>query len=51
MIERISAVTLATHNTGHAVRFYASLGFGILYGGEASPLTSTSRWPRLSCRR
>ena len=40
MIEGISAVTLATHDMRRAVRFYCSLGFDILYGGEASSFTS-----------
>ena len=34
MIERISAVTLATHDMQRAVRFYRMLGFELLYGGE-----------------
>ena len=33
MIEGISALTLATHNMARAVRFYAALGFDLLYGG------------------
>ena len=32
MIESISAVTLATHNMPHAVRFYRVLGFEIVHG-------------------
>jgi len=40
MIESISAVTLATHDMSRAVRFYVSLGFEMLYGGEASSFTS-----------
>ena len=40
MIDGISAVTLATHDMRRAVRFYCSLGFDILYGGEASSFTS-----------
>jgi uncharacterized glyoxalase superfamily protein PhnB len=40
MIESISAITLATHDMSHAVRFYASLGFELLYGGEAASFTS-----------
>ena len=40
MIESISAITLATHDMGRAVRFYTSLGFDILYGGEAASFTS-----------
>jgi len=40
MIESISAITLATHDMRRAVRFYASLGFDMLYGGETAPFTS-----------
>jgi catechol 2,3-dioxygenase-like lactoylglutathione lyase family enzyme len=40
MIERISAVTLGTHDMRRAVRFYRALGFDILYGGEDSTFTS-----------
>ena len=40
MIEGISAVTLATHDMRRAVRFYQSLGFEILHGGQASSFTS-----------
>jgi catechol 2,3-dioxygenase-like lactoylglutathione lyase family enzyme len=40
MIESISAVTLATHDMEGAVRFYRSLGFEILHGGEAASFTS-----------
>ena len=40
MIEAISAVTLATHDMARAVRFYRTLGFDILYGGETSSFTS-----------
>jgi catechol 2,3-dioxygenase-like lactoylglutathione lyase family enzyme len=40
MIEAISAITLATHDMGRAVRFYDSLGFEVLYGGETSSFTS-----------
>ena len=40
MIEAISAITLATHDMARAVRFYGSLGFEILYGGEAASFTS-----------
>ncbi|SRR6266851_513870 len=39
-VESISAVTLATHDMARAVRFYASLGFAIRYGGESSAFTS-----------
>jgi len=40
MIERISAVTLATHDMARAVRFYRTAGFALLYGGEAAGFTS-----------
>jgi catechol 2,3-dioxygenase-like lactoylglutathione lyase family enzyme len=40
MIEGISAITLGTHDMQRAVQFYRSLGFDILYGGEASSFTS-----------
>lgn len=40
MIERISAVTLATHDMGRAVRFYRMLGFQLLYGGEDAAFSS-----------
>jgi catechol 2,3-dioxygenase-like lactoylglutathione lyase family enzyme len=40
MIESISAITLATHDMARAVRFYTSLGFDLLYGGEAATFTS-----------
>jgi catechol 2,3-dioxygenase-like lactoylglutathione lyase family enzyme len=40
MIEGISAVTLATHEMGKAVRFYRALGFEVLHGGEVSSFTS-----------
>jgi catechol 2,3-dioxygenase-like lactoylglutathione lyase family enzyme len=40
MIEGISAVTLATHDMRCAVEFYRSLGFAMLYGGEAASFTS-----------
>ncbi len=45
MIESISAVTLATHDMPRAVRFYTSLGFDILHGGEASSFTSLRAGP------
>ena len=45
MIEGISAVTLATHDMQSAVRFYRSLGFEILHGGEASSFTSFRAGP------
>ena len=40
MIEGISAITLGTHDMQRAVRFYRSLGFEILYGGEDSSFSS-----------
>ena len=40
MIESISAITLATHDMRRAVQFYTSLGFDMLYGGEAGSFTS-----------
>ena len=42
VINSISAVTLATHYMGHAVRFYRSLGFSLRYGGEDSAFSSFS---------
>jgi hypothetical protein len=40
MIEGISAVTLGTHEMPRAVRFYRSLVFEVLHGGEESSFTS-----------
>lgn len=40
MIESISAVTLATHNMLHAVRFYRVLDFEIVHGGDNAAFTS-----------
>lgn len=40
MIERLSAVTLATRDMVRAVRFYRTIGFEMLYGGEAADFTS-----------
>jgi catechol 2,3-dioxygenase-like lactoylglutathione lyase family enzyme len=40
MIEGISAVTLGTHEMPRAVRFYRTLGFEGLHGGEDSSFTS-----------
>jgi catechol 2,3-dioxygenase-like lactoylglutathione lyase family enzyme len=40
MIESISAITLATHDMQRAVRFYAALGFDLIYGGEDARFTS-----------
>jgi catechol 2,3-dioxygenase-like lactoylglutathione lyase family enzyme len=39
MIEEISAVTLGTHEMPRAVRFYRTLGFEVLHGGEDSSFT------------
>jgi catechol 2,3-dioxygenase-like lactoylglutathione lyase family enzyme len=39
-IESISAITLATHDMSRAVRFYRSLGFEVIHGGEGTPFTS-----------
>src|SRR5262249_12998055 len=39
-IEGISAVTLATHDTARAVRFYRALGFVPCQGGEDASFTS-----------
>ena len=38
--ESISAITLGTHDMARAVRFYRSLGFDILNGGEAAAFAS-----------
>lgn len=40
MIEGISALTLATHDMGRAVEFYAALGFDLIYGGADASFTS-----------
>ena len=40
MIEAISAVTLATLDMRRAVRFYHTLGFQLLYGGEDAAFSS-----------
>ncbi len=39
-IESISAVTLATDDMARAVRFYGTLEFRMLYGGEGASFTS-----------
>jgi catechol 2,3-dioxygenase-like lactoylglutathione lyase family enzyme len=39
-VESISAITLATHDMGRAVRFYRALGFVERYGGEDASFTS-----------
>ena len=40
MIERLSAITLATHDMASAVRFYTALGFKIRFGGQTASFTS-----------
>jgi catechol 2,3-dioxygenase-like lactoylglutathione lyase family enzyme len=45
MIEAISAITLATHDMGRSFRFYGSLGFDTLYGGENASFTSFRAGP------
>ena len=40
MIEELSAVTLGTHEMPRAVRFYRTLRFEVLDGGEDSSFTS-----------
>jgi catechol 2,3-dioxygenase-like lactoylglutathione lyase family enzyme len=40
MITALSAITLATHDMGAAVRFYRLAGFEVLYGGETAGFTS-----------
>ncbi len=40
MIESVSAITLATHDMGRAVRFYLALGFDVIRGGDNSTFTS-----------
>lgn len=40
MIEGISAVTLATRDMARAVRFYRTLGFELLHGGDDAAFTS-----------
>ena len=42
MIESVSAVTLATHDMGRAVRFYRALGFDVVRGGANATFTSFS---------
>ncbi len=39
-IEFISAITLATHDVSRAVRFYRTLGFEVIHGGEDASFTS-----------
>jgi len=40
MIESVSAITLATHDMGRAVRFYRTLGFDVIHGGANATFTS-----------
>lgn len=40
MIQAMSAITLATHDMGRAVRFYRALGFALRYGGEDEAFSS-----------
>jgi len=40
MIEAVSAITLATHDMGRAVRFYRALGFDVIHGGTNATFTS-----------
>src|ERR1700693_2643667 len=40
MITSISAVTLATHDTARALRFYRIVGFPVIHGGEKAGFTS-----------
>ena len=40
MVERISAVSLVTHDMARSVRFYRALGFTIRHGGEQASFTS-----------
>ena len=40
MIEKLSAITLATRDMASAVRFYTELGFKIRFGGETASFTS-----------
>ena len=45
MIKAISAITLATHDMARAVRFYRTLGFEIVHGGEQAGFTSLRAGP------
>ena len=40
MIDSVSAITLATHDMGRAVRFYRALGFDVIHGGTNATFTS-----------
>ena len=48
MIEGISAVTLGTHEMLRAVRFYRSLGFEVLHGGDRVVIHQLSSRDELS---
>jgi catechol 2,3-dioxygenase-like lactoylglutathione lyase family enzyme len=39
-VERISAVSLVTHDMARSVRFYRALGFSLRHGGEQASFTS-----------
>ena len=39
-VERISSVSLVTHDMARSVRFYRALGFTIRHGGEQASFTS-----------
>lgn len=41
-IDSISAITLATHDMGRALRFYLALGFPLRYGGDTAEFSSLS---------
>jgi catechol 2,3-dioxygenase-like lactoylglutathione lyase family enzyme len=45
MIERLSAVTLATHDMARAVGFYRALGFEVMQGGDGAPFTTFRAGP------
>jgi catechol 2,3-dioxygenase-like lactoylglutathione lyase family enzyme len=40
MIERISAITLATHDMARALHFYGMLGFKLIRGGDNAGVSS-----------
>ena len=48
MIESISAIILATHDMPRAVRFYRTLGFEVIFGGDEAAFTSFRGWKELS---
>src|SRR5262245_50664724 len=47
-IQSINAVTLAVHDMGRSVRFYAALGFAVRYGGQHAAFTSLHAGYQLS---